>query len=153
MSVAFSNSFHNPFNTGHVTVALYLLWNLLGVSVLSGVAVMIFIVPISFIITLATRKWQLYAWEPPMEKVVTGLRDRELFCIEKCGLLRTVSDMLNSAAPFLVTLSTFATFLFIDRSNVLTPQIAFVSLTLFNQLRAPLSTVAELISQTVQVAG
>lgn len=45
---------------------------------------------------------KLYAWEPPMEKVVTGLRDRELFCIEKGGLLRTVSDMLNSAAPFLV---------------------------------------------------
>uniref|UniRef100_F1KQC8 Multidrug resistance-associated protein 1 n=1 Tax=Ascaris suum TaxID=6253 RepID=F1KQC8_ASCSU len=159
-----------------VTIALYLLWNLLGVSVLSGVAVVIFILPINFIITLATRKWQvrqmtikdertsmiseilngikvikLYAWEPPMEKVVTGLRDRELFCIEKGGLLRTVSDMLNSAAPFLVALSTFATFLFVDRSNVLTPQIAFVSLTLFNQLRAPLSTVAELISQTVQV--
>lgn len=38
-----------------------------------------------------------------------------------------------------------------DSRNVLTPQIAFVSLTLFNQLRQPMSTVAELISQTVQV--
>lgn len=44
-----------------VTIALYLLWNLLGVSVLSGVAVVIFILPINFIITLATRKWQVCA--------------------------------------------------------------------------------------------
>lgn len=39
-----------------------------------------------------------------------------------------------------------------DSANLLTPEIAFVSLTLFNQLRTPMSTVAELISQTVQVA-
>ena len=52
---------------------------------------------------------------------------------------------------FQVAFSTFATFLLIDPSNVLTPQIAFVSLTLFNQLRTPMSTVAELVSQTVQV--
>jgi ABC-type multidrug transport system fused ATPase/permease subunit len=38
-----------------------------------------------------------------------------------------------------------------DPAHVLTPEIAFVSLTLFNQLRTPMSTVAELISQTVQV--
>uniref|UniRef100_A0A914EEQ2 Multidrug resistance-associated protein 1 n=1 Tax=Acrobeloides nanus TaxID=290746 RepID=A0A914EEQ2_9BILA len=50
-----------------------------------------------------------------------------------------------------VALSTFATFIFIDEKNVLTPEIAFVSLTLFNQLRTPMGTVAELIAQTVQV--
>lgn len=40
-----------------------------------------------------------------------------------------------------------------DEANVLTPSIAFVSLTLFNQLRTPMSTVAELITQSVQVGG
>uniref|UniRef100_A0A183TW18 Multidrug resistance-associated protein 1 n=1 Tax=Toxocara canis TaxID=6265 RepID=A0A183TW18_TOXCA len=159
-----------------MTIALYLLWNLIGLSVLSGVAVMLLLLPINFGITMAIRRWQvrqmavkdertnmineilngikvikLYAWEPAMEKVVTALRDRELFCIERAGLLRTVSDMLNSASPFLVALSTFATYVFIDSRNVLTPEIAFVSLVLFNQLRTPMSTVAELISQTVQV--
>lgn len=50
-----------------------------------------------------------------------------------------------------MALSTFTTFILLSENNVLTPQIAFVSLTLFNQLRSPMSTVAELISETVQV--
>lgn len=106
---------------------------------------------------------KLYAWEVPMEEVITRLRNRELSYIKKGAVLRSISDMLNSASPFLVrphtfkhfyfqvALSTFATFIFIDKTNVLTPQIAFVSLTLFNQLRNPMGTVAEIIAQTVQV--
>jgi len=95
---------------------------------------------------------KLYAWEPPMEKVITKLRNKELSLIRKSAFLRTLSDMLNSAVPFLVALSTFATYVLIDpEKNLLTPEIAFVSLTLFNQLRQPMSTVADLISQTVQV--
>ncbi|EPB75608.1 ABC transporter, ATP-binding protein [Ancylostoma ceylanicum] len=94
---------------------------------------------------------KLYAWEPPMEKVINGLREKELALIRRAALLRTLSDMFNSASPFLVALSTFATFIMLDPKNVLTPEIAFVSLTLFNQLRTPMSQVAEIITQTVQV--
>lgn len=159
-----------------IAIALYFLWNQIGISVLSGVTVMLLLFPINFGITMAIRRWQvqqmrmkdertkmvneilngmkvikLYAWEPPMEKVITELRNRELGYIKKAAFMRTFSDMLNSASPFLVALSTFATFVFIDSKNVLTPEIAFVSLTLFNHLRTPMSTVAELVSQTVQV--
>lgn len=45
---------------------------------------------------------KLYAWEPPMEGVISSLRDRELSLIRKAAALRTFSDMLNSASPFLV---------------------------------------------------
>ncbi|EGT59327.1 CBN-MRP-4 protein [Caenorhabditis brenneri] len=163
----------NPFQIG---LALFLLFQQLGVSVFSGVAVMVLLFPINFIITMIIRKWQidqmfykdertkmvnevlngikvikLYAWEPPMEQVIEDLREKELGLIKKAAFLRTFSDMLNCASPFLVALSTFATFIFIDPKNVLTPEIAFVSLTLFNQLRSPMSQVAELITQTVQV--
>uniref|UniRef100_A0A8R1E2N2 Multidrug resistance-associated protein 1 n=12 Tax=Caenorhabditis japonica TaxID=281687 RepID=A0A8R1E2N2_CAEJA len=163
----------NPFQIG---LALFLLYQQLGVSVFSGVAVMVLLFPINFGITMIIRKWQisqmyykdertkmvnevlngikvikLYAWEPPMEKVIEDLREKELGLIKKAAFLRTFSDMLNTASPFLVALSTFATFIFIDPKNVLTPEIAFVSLTLFNQLRSPMSQVAELITQTVQV--
>uniref|UniRef100_A0A1I7U0H1 ABC transmembrane type-1 domain-containing protein n=1 Tax=Caenorhabditis tropicalis TaxID=1561998 RepID=A0A1I7U0H1_9PELO len=163
----------NPFQIG---LALFLLFQQLGVSVLSGVAVMVLLFPINFVITMIIRKWQieqmfykdertkmvnevlngikvikLYAWEPPMEQVIEELREKELGLIKRAAFLRTFSDMLNCASPFLVALSTFATFIFIDPKNVLTPEIAFVSLTLFNQLRSPMSQVAELITQTVQV--
>jgi hypothetical protein len=45
---------------------------------------------------------KLYAWEIPMEEVVTKLRDREIGYIKKGAFLRSLSDMLNSASPFLV---------------------------------------------------
>ncbi|VDM75291.1 unnamed protein product [Strongylus vulgaris] len=166
----------NPLQIG---LALFFLWNQIGISVLSGVAVMIMLFPVNFLITMLIRKCQvsgifvastssyllsfpsapvhplqvikLYAWEPPMEKVVTELREKELALIRKAALLRTLSDMFNSASPFLVALSTFSTFILLDPKNVLTPEIAFVSLTLFNQLRTPMSQVAEMITQTVQV--
>jgi len=159
-----------------ISLALFLLFRQVGYSVISGVIVMLLLLPINFVITMQTRKYQLkqmaikdervkcvneilngmkviklYAYEKPMEAVITELRNRELVLIKKAAFLRTFSDMLNTASPFFVAASTFTTFLFSDASNILTPEIAFVSLTLFNQLRAPMSTVAELISQTVQV--
>lgn len=163
----------NPLQIG---LALFFLFQQLGASVFSGVAVMVLLFPINFGITMIIRKWQiaqmyykdertkmvnevlngikvikLYAWEPPMEKVIEDLREKELSFIKKAAFLRTFSDMLNCASPFLVAVSTFATFIYIDPKNALTPEIAFVSLTLFNQLRSPMSQVAELITQTVQV--
>ncbi|CAI4229334.1 unnamed protein product [Auanema sp. JU1783] len=163
----------NPLLIG---LSLFFLWRQIGVSVMSGVAVMLALFPINFFITMVIRKWQvqqmkykdertkmvnevlngikvikLYAWEPPMESVIVSLREKELKLIKKASFLRTFSDMLNTASPFLVALFTFSTFIFIDPKNVLTPNIAFVSLTLFNQMRSPMSQVAELITQTVQV--
>ncbi|RCN37907.1 hypothetical protein ANCCAN_16189 [Ancylostoma caninum] len=163
----------NPLQIG---LALFFLWHQIGISVLSGVAVMMMLFPVNFLITMLIRKCQmqqmvykdertkmvnevlngikvikLYAWEPPMEKVISELREKELALIRRAALLRTLSDMFNSASPFLVALSTFGTFIVLDPKNVLTPEIAFVSLTLFNQLRTPMSQVAEIITQTVQV--
>jgi ABC transporter transmembrane region len=46
---------------------------------------------------------KLYAWEVPMERVITKLRDKELNLIRKAAFLRTLSDMLNCASPFLVS--------------------------------------------------
>ncbi|EGT42811.1 hypothetical protein CAEBREN_19528 [Caenorhabditis brenneri] len=163
----------NPFQIG---LALFLLYQQLGVSVFSGVTVMVLLLPANLAITMIIRKWQiaqmkykdervkmvnevlngikvikLYAWEPPMGKVIEKLREKELALIKRAAFLRTLSDMFNSASPFLVALSTFATFIDIDPENVLTPKKAFVSLTLLNQLSSPMSQIAELITQTVQV--
>jgi len=88
---------------------------------------MLMLFPVNFVITMVIRKWQieqmhlkdertkmvnevlngikvikLYAWEPPMERVINELRERELRLIRKGECLRTLSDILNSASPFLV---------------------------------------------------
>ena len=93
---------------------------------MSGMVVMFMLFPINFVITMIIRKWQveqmhykdertkmvnevlngikvikLYAWEPPMESVITELREQELRLIRKAAFLRTLADMLNSASPFL----------------------------------------------------
>uniref|UniRef100_A0A8L8K3K1 ABC transmembrane type-1 domain-containing protein n=1 Tax=Heligmosomoides polygyrus TaxID=6339 RepID=A0A8L8K3K1_HELPZ len=95
---------------------------------------------------------KLYAWEPAMESVIDEIRVKEMALVKKAGVVKTLADMLNISAPFLVALATFATYTLTSPDHVLTPQIAFVSLTLFNQLRGPLMMAADLISQTVQVA-
>ncbi|CAI2357984.1 unnamed protein product [Caenorhabditis sp. 36 PRJEB53466] len=98
-----------------------------------------------------TKDIKLYAWGPPMENVIEDLREKELGLIKKAAFLRTFSDMLSTASSFFVVLSTFMTFICIDPKNMLTPEIAFASLTLFNQLSSRLSQVADLITQSVQV--
>lgn len=47
---------------------------------------------------------------------------------------------------------TFAVFVLVDEKNVLDAEIAFVSLSLFNILRFPLSMLPMLISNLVQVS-
>ncbi|MFH4978425.1 hypothetical protein AB6A40_005134 [Gnathostoma spinigerum] len=93
---------------------------------------------------------KLYAWEPPMETVVERIRQKELSLIKRAGLVRAIADSFNTASPFLVALLTFTTYTLISDKNALTPQLAFVSLTLFNQLRSPMTMISYLIQQTVQ---
>lgn len=51
-----------------------------------------------------------------------------------------------------VSLVTFATFVLVDEKNVLDATTAFVSLSLFNILRFPLSMLPMMISNMVQVS-
>lgn len=46
---------------------------------------------------------KLYAWEPPMEKVIENLRKQELTLVRKAGLVRAMADAFNTASPFLVS--------------------------------------------------
>ncbi|KAE9414262.1 hypothetical protein Angca_002537 [Angiostrongylus cantonensis] len=160
-----------------VIVCMFLLWQTIGYAVIAGFFVMISVIPLNIGISFLSKQWtsqqmvhkderirkisevlsglkvvKLYAWEPAMEAVIDKIRVVEMALVRKAAVARTVADILNIATPFLVALVTFTTYTLLSSSNVLTPQIAFVSLTLFNQLRAPLIMAAELISQTIQVA-
>uniref|UniRef100_A0A1I8AJW5 ABC transmembrane type-1 domain-containing protein n=1 Tax=Steinernema glaseri TaxID=37863 RepID=A0A1I8AJW5_9BILA len=162
----------SPFQ---IILALVLLWQTVGAAAFSGVAIMILVIPVNFTISIIVKKWQvqqmrlkdervkitnevlngikvvkLYAWEPPMLAEIDKIRRKEVALIRRSVMTRAITDILNVASPFLVALLTFTTYLLMDSKNALTPQIAFVSLTLFNQLRSPMMMVAELIGQTVQ---
>ncbi|XGW22458.1 hypothetical protein V3C99_005022 [Haemonchus contortus] len=159
-----------------IIICMFLLWQTVGYAVIAGFLVMASLIPFNICMSLVSKRWtvqqmqlkderirmtnevlsgvkvvKLYAWEPAMEAVVDQIRMKEMALVRKAGIVKTLADMLNISAPFLVALTTFATYTLTAPDHVLTPQIAFVSLTLFNQLRGPLLMAADLISQTVQV--
>ncbi|XP_023224012.1 multidrug resistance-associated protein 1-like, partial [Centruroides sculpturatus] len=86
-----------------IILAVYFLWNLLGPSVLAGIAVMILMLPLNGIIANKIKELQvqqmknkdnrvklmneilngmkvlkLYAWEEPFRKIILKIRDKEI---------------------------------------------------------------------------
>ncbi|NXN11515.1 MRP1 protein, partial [Indicator maculatus] len=160
-----------------VILALYLLWQNLGPSVLAGVAVMILLVPINAVIAMKTKNYQvaqmkskdnriklineilngikvlkLYAWELAFREKVLEIRQKELKVLKKSAYLAAMATFTWVCAPFLVALSTFGVYVTIDKRNILDAQKAFVSLALFNILRFPLNMLPMVISSIVEAS-
>uniref|UniRef100_A0A8C4V7Z7 Multidrug resistance-associated protein 1 n=1 Tax=Falco tinnunculus TaxID=100819 RepID=A0A8C4V7Z7_FALTI len=160
-----------------VILALYLLWQNLGPSVLAGVAVMILLVPINAVMAMKTKTYQvaqmkskdnriklmneilngikvlkLYAWELAFREKVLEIRQKELKVLKKSAYLAAMATFTWVCAPFLVALSTFAVYVTIDKNNILDAQKAFVSLALFNILRFPLNMLPVVISSIVEAS-
>ncbi|XP_062546104.1 multidrug resistance-associated protein 1 isoform X7 [Armigeres subalbatus] len=160
-----------------IALALFFLWEILGPSVLAGLAVMIILIPVNGVIankikTLQIKQMKnkdervklmnevlsgikvlkLYAWEPSFEQQILRIRDKEVKVLKSAAYLNAGTSFIWSCAPFLVSLVTFATYVMVDENNVLNATTAFVSLALFNILRFPLSMLPMLISNMVQTS-
>ncbi|CAN9499822.1 unnamed protein product [Ophioblennius macclurei] len=158
-----------------IVVSIAFLWLELGPSVLAGLAVMVLMVPINAMIASKSRKYQiqnmkfkddrlkimnemlngikilkLYAWEPSFKAQVEEIRAKELGVMKKFSYLASVSTFFFTCAPALVSLASFAVFVVVSPDNVLTPEKAFTSISLFNILRFPLSMLPMLIGALVQ---
>ncbi|XP_061394490.1 multidrug resistance-associated protein 1 isoform X13 [Musca vetustissima] len=148
-----------------IALALYFLWQLLGPSVLAGLAVMIILIPVNGVIANRIKTYQirqmkykdervklmnevlsgikvlkLYAWEPSFEKQVLEIREKEIATLKSTAYLNASTSFLWSCAPFLISLVTFATYVLLDEENVLTPTKVFVGLSLFETMNIPLIT-------------
>ncbi|CEF71344.1 ATP-binding cassette sub-family C member 8 [Strongyloides ratti] len=159
-----------------VLLAIYFLWDLLGVSVFAGLIILLLMVPLNSFISIKMRNCQvthmklkdermkmvneviggikvlkLYNWENSLENIITGIRKKELLNLKKLAYLNAATSLSWSSAPFLVAVVTFGVYVTIDpQNNILTPQITFVALALFNILRFPLAIFAMIFSQAVQ---
>lgn len=75
-------------------------------------------------------------------------------CLRRSLLVRALNEFLFHATPVLVTASTFVSYVLLG--NVLTAEVAFVSLVLFNHIKMPLSlaptTVSRVIDSRVSLA-
>lgn len=158
------NIFQHVLWSGPVVigVAIWLLWEYLGIAVLAGLGVMLLMVPLSGVIAAKLRDLQivqmkvkdervksmnevlngmkvlkLYAWEPSFEKLILGTREKEMVVLKKAALYNAGTYFVWSLAPFLVSLASYITFVLMG--GILTPNVAFVSFALFNVLRFPMA--------------
>ncbi|XP_043579583.1 multidrug resistance-associated protein 1 isoform X3 [Bombus pyrosoma] len=158
-----------------IVLALYFLWEILGPAVLAGLAVLLILIPINVLITNRVKTLQirqmkykdervklmnevlngikvlkLYAWEPSFEEQILKIRTKEIKVLKETAYLNSGTSFIWSFAPFLVSLVSFATYVLIDENNRLNSKVAFVSLSLFNILRFPLSILPMIIGNMVQ---
>ncbi|CAG2109404.1 unnamed protein product [Medioppia subpectinata] len=154
-----------------IAIALYLLWQQLGIASIAGLGAMLILIPINGYITgkmrsITTRVMlhkdkriklmneilsgikvlKLYAWESSFDDQVMEKRNNEIKQLTTRAYFQGAMVYIFNSATFLVSITSFTTFVLMDSSNVLTPQKAFVSLSLFNQLRFPLNLLPRLIS-------
>lgn len=160
-----------------IAIALYFLWNILGPSALAGLGVMILLIPINGFIVTALRKFQtiqmkikdervklmneilngmkvlkLYAWEPSFQLQIQNIREKELAVMKSMAFLQAISAFVWMCAPFVVALATFATYVLTDESHVLDATKAFVSLSLFNIIRLPMTLIPAMLANFVQAS-
>lgn len=144
-----------------IGIATWLLWRLIGVAVFAGLAVMILMIPTSGVIASKLQKLQvtqmeikdervksmneilngmkvlkLNAWEPSFEYLILGVRNKELAILRKAAIFNAGSYFAWSLTPFLVSLVSYCTFVMLG--GKLDPNIAFVSMTLFNIIAFPM---------------
>ncbi|KAL5009766.1 hypothetical protein ScPMuIL_012071 [Solemya velum] len=143
-----------------VVLAFYFLFNTLGFSLLAGLAVLVALFPFQMVImnrryTLREEEMaekdnrikilsevlngikilKLYAWELPFMDKILAVRNAELAIMKKNALLSSVMQFGWLAAPFLVSLAAFGTYVFTSDDHYLNAEKAFVALSYFNVLR------------------
>ena len=155
----------------------YFLFQYLGVASLVGLGFMLIAIPIEAVISRKIKTLQvanlknkderikimnemlegikvikLYSWEACFDKKIADIRKTEADTLKKLRVYRATLMFITSLTPFMVAITSFATFVLIDPRNILTAQIAFVSLSFYNTMRWPLVALPSLVVQFVQAA-
>lgn len=160
-----------------IILTLYFLYQELGASVFAGLTVMVLLMPLNAVLATFQRKLQiqqmklkdervkvineilagmkvikLYAWEEPFIAKVSGIRSKELEYLKKISYISAVESFLWTCAPFIVSFVSFALFVLSSDENVLDAKKAFVSLSLFNILRFPLTMLPSMVNSLILVS-
>ncbi|KXS16473.1 P-loop containing nucleoside triphosphate hydrolase protein [Gonapodya prolifera JEL478] len=159
-----------------IFLALWMLYGTLGPSVFAGLAIMILMIPINTYLTKLSRGIQkrqmankdsrfklvdeflsgikvikLYAWERPFLQSISDVRQKELDTLKSYAYLSALQSFTWSCAPFLVSFATFALYS-VTSSEPLTSTRIFVSLSLFNLLRFPLSMFPSVVASITEAS-
>lgn len=156
-------------------ICMYFLYDLLGVSAFAGLGTLVLLVPINGFIAGKLKYFQvkqmkkkderirtmneilsgikvlkLYAWETSFQAGIQKIREKELQIILNAALTNAFVFLMWNMVPFLITLVTFVTFIYVDDANKMTPNTLFVALALFNVLRNPMTMLPLMVTQVMQ---
>ncbi|KAF9920021.1 hypothetical protein FBU30_010239 [Linnemannia zychae] len=157
-----------------IALAIIFLYRILGWSALAGVVTMACFIPFNLYLTSKVEKIQdelmkatdkraelmnellqairiikFFSWERNFYRKVDEARERELARFRLRFTWWIFGTALWFGTPVTVTIMTFFTYTKIA-GNVLTPQVAFPALALFNVLRAPMDAFPEMLSQCLR---
>lgn len=159
-----------------IALCMFFLYQILGVAAFTGLAIFFLLVPLNAFVATKLKYLQakqmvkkderirmmneilsgmkvlkLYAWEPSFQATIDKVRAKELQIIRNAAIANAYVFLLWNMVPFLVTVVSFATFVFVDpENNLITPNNVLVSLSLFNILRMPMTMFPLMISQIMQ---
>jgi ABC-type multidrug transport system fused ATPase/permease subunit len=152
---------------------MYLLWNQLGVSCLTGMAVIILGIPCTSKASLYMKVLQrelsgirderikltnevlsgmkvikLQAWEKEFQNRILEVRSNELRVFRKYAIAGSIAGVLSTSIPLLVSTTTFITY--VALGNSLDVATALTSLALFEVLRFPLFMLPQVINNVIE---
>ncbi|KAM6197294.1 ATP-binding cassette sub-family C member 6 [Sarcoramphus papa] len=158
-----------------IIICFVFLWQLLGPSALTSIAVFLFLLPLNFVITKKRSQFQetqmkhkderakltnaifsdikvikLYGWEKTFMEKVLGIRKQELQALKRSQILFSASLASFHSSTFLIAFVMFAVYTLVDNAHILDAQKAFVSLTLINILNTAYSFLPFSINAAVQ---
>ena len=81
---------------------------------------------------------KMYGWEHSFIQQNLEIRDKEIKALQKIAWFFAIVIFFSNSLPFLFGLSAFTVYIFMDESQVLEPQKAFVVLSYLHLLRFPL---------------
>lgn len=153
-----------------LTVSIFLLWQVMGLSAIPGIIVMIFLLPINYMlargfnitsknIMAATDKRinvtneilqniriiKYFAWERRFGKIVDEKRQAELKALRSRFLLWALAVAIWNSVPVLITFFSFLVYTLIEKKP-LYPSVAFTAISLFMLLRVPLDLLGDMFA-------
>ncbi|KAF9352349.1 Multidrug resistance-associated protein 1 [Mortierella sp. AD094] len=161
-----------------LVLGIYMLYSLLGWSLIAGLTVFAIIMSIHAKMARSMNGYQdemlrfmdlrlrlvteilsniktvkLYGWEDAFRKKIDAFRTKELSHLKPLATIRSISKIGYSSISLVMALATFAIYSTIGGPNMapgkMTPQIVFVSISLFSMLNEPLGMASYVISQTI----
>jgi ATP-binding cassette subfamily C (CFTR/MRP) protein 1 len=94
---------------------------------------------------------KFYGWELSFRDIIGKIRSNEMDFLKRTSYLSISSAFLWLCAPLVITAVSFGSFIWIYESEMFTANVAFVSISLFNILRFPITVLPGIISAMIAV--